>query len=196
LSKKEKVKKPFYKKWWVWVIAIIIVYAIFGGGEETKEEVKEEDSAKTVDQEAFRAYAQNIMGRTFIKSISVTENKGLIEFYGSYDEFKQAKPDSPLTEEEYKGYFETGDAIEKIFVGENVRLLRQFPDLDSTSMVLPYGGKTYSTDLNRKEVNDYLGFKVEELSVEERTWHEKFSNPILGDDGKRKEFFDTFVEVK
>jgi len=34
LAKKEKVKKPFYKKWWVWVIAIIVVIAIAGGGEE------------------------------------------------------------------------------------------------------------------------------------------------------------------
>ena len=49
---------------------------------ETKEEVKEEKNAKTVDQEAFKAYAQNIMGRTFINAISVTENKGLIEFFG------------------------------------------------------------------------------------------------------------------
>ena len=189
MGKKEKVKKPFYKKWWVWVIAVIIVFAIFGGGEdttETKEEVKEEENAKTVDQEAFKAYAQNIMGRTFINAISVTENKGLIEFFGSYDEFKQVKPESPLTEEEYKGYFETGDAIEKILVGENVRLLRQFPDLVSTSMVLPYGGKTYSIDLDRKEVNDYLGFKVEELSIEDKSWHEKFSNPILYEKEKER----------
>ena len=63
-------------------------------------------------------------------------------------------------------------------------------------MVLPYGGKTYSIDLDRKEVNDYLGFKVEELSIEDKSWHEKFSNPILYDEGKRKEFFDKFVEVK
>ncbi|WP_416730262.1 DUF4352 domain-containing protein [Fictibacillus sp. JL2B1089] len=32
---KEKVKKPFYKKWWVWVIAIIVVAAATGGEEDT-----------------------------------------------------------------------------------------------------------------------------------------------------------------
>lgn len=32
---KEKVKKPFYKKWWVWLIAIIIIgNLVNGGGEE------------------------------------------------------------------------------------------------------------------------------------------------------------------
>ena len=30
--KNEKVKKPFYKKWWVWVLAVIVVFAIIGGG--------------------------------------------------------------------------------------------------------------------------------------------------------------------
>lgn len=109
---------------------------------------------------------------------------------------KQANPDSPLTEDDYKGYFDTGDAIEKILVGENVRLLRQFPDLTATSMVLPYGGQTYSIDLDRQAVNEYLGFKVEELSLEDKSWHEKFSNPYIYDDTNRKQFFDKFVEVK
>jgi len=32
---KALLKKPFYKKWWVWAIAIIILFAIAGGGDET-----------------------------------------------------------------------------------------------------------------------------------------------------------------
>jgi colicin import membrane protein len=36
MAKKEKVKKPFYKKWWVWVLAVIIIGSIAtSGGEET-----------------------------------------------------------------------------------------------------------------------------------------------------------------
>ena len=31
---KEKVKKPFYKKWWVWLLAVIVVIGIAVGGEE------------------------------------------------------------------------------------------------------------------------------------------------------------------
>lgn len=33
-EKKIKVKKPFYKKWWVWVLAIIVIANIASGGEE------------------------------------------------------------------------------------------------------------------------------------------------------------------
>lgn len=34
---KEKVKKPFYKRWWVWLIAIIIVIGMFSGNDDSKE---------------------------------------------------------------------------------------------------------------------------------------------------------------
>ncbi|WP_087972765.1 DUF4352 domain-containing protein [Oceanobacillus rekensis] len=45
---REKVKKPFYKKWWVWLIAIIVVIAVTGGGdEETATTEAEADSKET-----------------------------------------------------------------------------------------------------------------------------------------------------
>jgi hypothetical protein len=219
MTKKEKVKKPIYKKWWVWVIAILVVYAVLSGGEEEakekaatgvkeeqpkeekKEEAKEEKKEEpkdtaNVNQEAFKSYASNITGGTFIKSISVTDNKGYVEYYGSFDEYKQANPNTNLTETDYKAYFETGDAVEKILVSENVRLLRQFHELTATSMILPYGGKTYSIDLDRKGVNEYLGFKVEELSTGDGSWNKKFNEPIVYNDANRKKFFDKFVQVK
>ena len=30
----EKVKKPFYKKWWVWLIVVIFVIAIATSGDD------------------------------------------------------------------------------------------------------------------------------------------------------------------
>lgn len=32
---KEKVKKPFYKKWWAWLLAIVILASVFGDAGET-----------------------------------------------------------------------------------------------------------------------------------------------------------------
>ena len=46
MARKEKVKKPFYKKWWVWLIAIIVVGSIATSGGET------ETTSTTVDTEA------------------------------------------------------------------------------------------------------------------------------------------------
>lgn len=42
MSKENKIKKPFYKKWWVWVIAIILIAAIANPSEEdSSEDVKQ-----------------------------------------------------------------------------------------------------------------------------------------------------------
>ncbi|MFD9626215.1 DUF4352 domain-containing protein [Peribacillus muralis] len=44
-EKKIKVKKPFYKKWWVWVIAIIIIANIASGGDEEAADTAKETKA-------------------------------------------------------------------------------------------------------------------------------------------------------
>lgn len=55
MAKKEKVKKPLYKKWWVWLLAAVVAASIASGGEEEtatettaqpKEETKTEETKK------------------------------------------------------------------------------------------------------------------------------------------------------
>jgi colicin import membrane protein len=46
-EKVNKVKKPFYKKWWVWLIAIIIIGSIATSGEEPTETVAEPEVKET-----------------------------------------------------------------------------------------------------------------------------------------------------
>lgn len=201
MEKKDKVKKPIYKKWWAWLVVIIVIIAACSDTEEEKEADKKkadkpEETVVFVGQEDFEAYAKNITGGSFIKSITVSDNKGSIEYFGNYEEYKAAKPESNVGEEIYTEYFETGDAISKILVSENVRLLRQFPDLTSTSMVLRYDGKTYSIDLDRAAANEYLGFKIEELSATDGSWQSKFVDPVVYDEASRQKFFDKFVTVK
>ncbi|MEE4561448.1 hypothetical protein [Paenibacillus polymyxa] len=159
-----------------------------------KEEIKETMSAKPVDQSAFNQYASNITGRTFIKNISVKDNKGSINFYGTYSDYKKGNPSSLIKKEEYEDYFSTKE-IQKILVGESARLLRQFPDLNAISIVLPFDGKTYSIDLDRSSLNNFLGYKIESLSTEDRTWNDKFSDPYIYDKTNRQKFFDTFVKI-
>lgn len=119
-----------------------------------------------------------------------------ITFHDSFASYKSAKPDSNVTEELYKQYFSTGDAIEKMFVSEPARLLRQFPDLNTVKMTLPFDGKTYNTSLERNSLNTYLGFKIEDLKVEDQSWNKKFNNPYVYDKAKRKALFEKFVTIQ
>lgn len=49
----EKVKKPFYKKWWVWLLAVIIIGSLAsGGGEDEAAPKKLESKAKATEAAA------------------------------------------------------------------------------------------------------------------------------------------------
>lgn len=65
-----KVKKPFYKKWWVWLIAVILIIGIFGGGDE---EPSETESAAALDRE--EAGEENEDKETSASETEVTEEE-------------------------------------------------------------------------------------------------------------------------
>ncbi|MGK3612156.1 hypothetical protein [Bacillus cereus] len=167
--------------------------------EKQKAEEKKlaEEQKKTEEkQKEFISYAQNIRVGNFIKDVKLNNKEAEITFYYSFTSYKSTKPDSNVTEEQYKQYFSTGDAIEKMFVSEPARLLRQFPDLNTVKMTLPFDGKTYTTSLDRNSLNTYLGFKIEDLKVEDKSWVKKFNDPYVYDKTKRKAFFNKFITVQ
>ncbi|MCK2018836.1 DUF4352 domain-containing protein [Peribacillus frigoritolerans] len=51
-EKKIKVKKPFYKKWWVWVIAIIVIVNIASGGDEEESTTETKSETKATETTA------------------------------------------------------------------------------------------------------------------------------------------------
>ncbi|WP_336865281.1 DUF4352 domain-containing protein [Peribacillus frigoritolerans] len=51
-EKKIKVKKPFYKKWWVWVIAIIVIVNIASGGDEEESTTETKADTKATETTA------------------------------------------------------------------------------------------------------------------------------------------------
>ncbi|PED31440.1 hypothetical protein CON13_17585 [Bacillus cereus] len=161
-----------------------------------EKKLAEEQKKAEEKQKDFISYAQNIRGENFIKDMKLNNKEAEITFHDSFASYKSTKPDSSVTEEQYKQYFSTGDAIEKIFVSEPSRLLRQFPDLDTVKMTLPFDGKTYSISLGRNSLNTYLGFKIEDLKVEDKSWVKKFNDPYVYDKTKRTTFFKKFVTVQ
>ncbi|MFF1992822.1 hypothetical protein ACFVWC_16400 [Bacillus mycoides] len=163
--------------------------------EKQQPEVKKEQ-INAVTQEAFASYANNIKGGTFIKDLKLNNTEAEVTFYDSFATYKAANADSTTTEEQYKQYFLTGGAIEKIFVSEPARLLRQFPGLNAIKMTLPFEGKTYSMNLDRDSLNTYIGLKIEDLKTEDQSWQKKFNNPYVYNKAKRAEFFKKFVTVQ
>ena len=140
------------------------------------------------------ANVEIMTGGTFTKDVSLVDNVAVIDFYDNFDAYKEENPDSNVTEEDYKLYFETSDTIERILVTESVRLLRKTPELSGVKVTLPYEGKVYSIDLNRDSLTEYLGFDVGELA-ENKDWNEKFMVQYGDDDLNRKKLFNQFGTV-
>lgn len=74
----EKIKKPFYKKWWVWVLAIIVVIALTPGGEE--ETSKNEASKKENDETVATAKEAEEVEEVVIPGIGEVVKVGDVEF--------------------------------------------------------------------------------------------------------------------
>lgn len=146
------------------------------------------------DENEVIANVEIMTGGTFTKNVSLVDNIAVIDFYDNFDAYKAENPDSNVTEDDYKLYFETSDTIERILVTESVRLLRKTPELSGVKVTLPYEGKVYSSDLNRDSLTEYLGFDVGEL-VENKDWNEKFMVPYGDDDLNRKKLFNQFGTV-
>ncbi|MCM3735562.1 hypothetical protein M3215_06955 [Bacillus cytotoxicus] len=215
-KKKQNTKKFFKFTGIAFILSIIFLISAVATSDKTNQkktkektqtvstEGKKEDKQKETNnsnktemtQDKFVDYAKNIRGGVFIKDIKLNNNEAEITYHDSYTSYKSQKPDSNMTEDVYKDYFSTGYAIEKILVGEPARLLRQFPNLNDVKMTLPFEGKTYSINLDRKSLNEYLGFKIESLSPEDQSWQKKFNNPYVYNKTKRTAYFKKFVIVQ
>lgn len=133
---------------------------------EKKTEVKEapQPGLSEAEIKLFNDYAPKIKGGTFLKLSEIRNtNEAYIEYYPNYKDYKGAHTDSKLTEKDYTSYFSTGDAINKILMEESIRLHREFPMLTKVTIVVPYSGKTYSVESDKKAMETYLGVNFKEI---------------------------------
>jgi hypothetical protein len=119
------------------------------------------------------------------------EDKLFIFFYNSYQEFREDKNTTQITEEDYQEYF-TQNSIEKILVGEPARILREFPFIDSVEIKIP----NYAINIKRDLLNEFLGFRIEQTSVFDGTWRSQFSDVYIYNKTKRKQFITEFVDIE
>jgi hypothetical protein len=145
--------------------------------EENANTVEETTDSTEVDPNQYDTRVSALPGGTFISEAAVDGSDGTITFYSNYEEYKESNPDSNITEDDYKMYFDTGDGLEKILFKAPAYLFDKLPALNQLSVTLPHEGKTYSYDIKREEFTDYIG--TDET-----------------DDELRGQFMDTFVKVE
>ena len=155
---------------------------------ELKEELTGEKRLDELETEASR-----LRGGTFIENVSLNKGKAVISYIAGYGAYKEFKPQSNLTQEDYEGYWESGDAIQKALIDGSVRIMKKLDYIDQVNIVLPFKEKTYSIDVAKPELEEYLRSDFSEI-IEK--WDEKFSDPFVYTDKGRQMFFNRFGKVK
>jgi hypothetical protein len=141
-----------------------------------------------VDFAEVHKYIVNVAGFPFMKQISIG-NFITIKYFDSFEEFDIQVVEKKFTEKDYNEYFGTGDQIKKIMVGESARLLRQFPDVAGVTIAI----QGEEVHVSRVGLNEALGFKIENLSVENGTWVSGFVKPYLYNEEQREMLYNRFL---
>lgn len=102
---KNKIKKPFYKKWWFWVVIVIIVFSVFANSgnddketsdtpkateqkekvENTQTKEKKTESKETNKKDDIKKAVEKVVGSENLETFNYVPDKkfSLIKFKGS-----------------------------------------------------------------------------------------------------------------
>ncbi|PMC36388.1 hypothetical protein CJ195_16505 [Bacillus sp. UMB0899] len=76
----------------------------------------------------------------------------------------------------YDRYFGTGSKIEKLLIEDTARILMEFPYISTVSVTLDFNETKYDVNVGREALNSLTGLRIEDLSVNDGTWQNKFVN--------------------
>lgn len=144
---------------------------------EKKEDKTTEAQVTGIDSFIFSSFASGISGKTFMKDVTATGDKGVITFYNDYASYMKANPNSLITDEEYQSYFTTGDGLEKTLFEATSYLFNKVPEMNQLSVTLPFAEKVYSYDVSREQIKSFIGKDKSNDSV-------------------RKDFMKNFVSIE
>jgi len=144
----------------------------------------------------FIGYALLLSGGSFQTSAVIDSNKATV-LYGTFDEAKKVHPESKATVADYNLYWSTGDAISKTLFEGPVRLLREFPELSSVAMKIPFEGKTYSVDIDRATAEKYFNVNLTEMHKDatNELWRQQIVTPYTSSKDQRAKYAAQFIKI-
>ncbi len=128
-----------------------------------------------------------------IKTVELVGEKATITYVANYTEYKGINPQSSLTEEQLKAYWETGDAIHKALIDGSVRIMRKLDFVNEVDIILPYQNNVYEISLNKPELEKFIGSDFETIV---NNWEKTFYDPYVYTKEGRKAFFEKFGTEK
>ena len=178
------------------LLSLLILAGIVSSCKETPNEVKTEntvENSKDPNLEKLEVEASRLRAGGSVKSVELTKDIAKICYVKDYSEYKKINPDSGLSEEDLKSYWESGDAIQKALVDGSVKIMKKLDYINEVEIILPYQGKTYSIIVSKNKLEKFIGSDFKSINED---WDNKFSNPYVYNDSGRKKFFAKFGKVE
>jgi hypothetical protein len=178
------------------LLSMLIIANIVSSCKETQNEVKNEntvENSKDPNLEKLENEASSLRAGGSIKSIELNKDVAKICYVKDYSEYKKINPDSGLSEDDLKSYWESGDAIQKALVDGSVKIMKKLDYVNEVEIILPYQGKTYSIIVSKNKLEKFIGSDFKSIIND---WDNKFSNPYVYNDNGRDKFFNEFGKVE
>lgn len=125
-TRETSAKKPWHKKWWVWVIIVIAVFGIIGslgdsdstdGTQSAQEEVKEEPAISVTALKMAAEYKENEV------AADAKYKDKLVEISGTVDTIGKDALDTPFIAFETENQYEIINRIQCMFGRNDVEAL-------------------------------------------------------------------------
>jgi hypothetical protein len=92
------------------------------------------------------------------------------------------------TLEEYDSFFDSDDMFERVMVGNALRVLKRYDNIDKVTVSVVNGGEKAVT-VSRADFEEYLG---ESIGTARNDWTKKVMDPMVYDDSGREVFIREF----
>ncbi|MGE8527991.1 hypothetical protein [Chryseobacterium rhizosphaerae] len=177
-------------------IFLTITLCILASCNTDKKTERSEDSKITIQShpkesnlEQLKTEASRLRGGGSIKTVEFKNGIAIITYVKNYAEYKQLNPQSNLSEDDLKGYWSSGDAIQKALVDGSVRLMKNLDFINEVQITLPFQNKVYAIDVKKTELEKFIGRDFPQIR---NNWTKNFIDPYVYDKKGRKEFFNKF----
>lgn len=151
---------------------------------------KKADSPKAKSLEDM---VRSTLGGRMIKSVEANGSNLSIKYFKSAEELKATINNDRMNEELFEKYWSTASRIEKIMALVPSQILSQRSEVENIDMTIYTADKTYTTNINRDKLAQFLGLKWDEI---QQDWNKSYRTAVINNAEKRKSFFDKFVTAK
>ncbi len=150
---------------------------------------------KESEKELFNAASEKIRGAQFIKTTRFVNGKGTLVFFKNYNEYFAAVKTNTLSAEEYEEYFSKEDNLHKLLIVEPVKLLMKLEFLEKITFQLPANQKFYNMAVDRKGLEVFMGYSLEEFKIDKDLWRDKFMGRYMYDRKDREAYEAKFLTL-